>query len=180
MLWKYLPRVLMAGWWPQTDLQGREKRGSAWSWDVMACLGSAGWGPGQIMVQGSLSQEPRTTATCEGSAQVLEKVSLVLGRLKPASGGEGSREVGLSPGVLSLPTSPRQWHPAERDLALAPAQAQPPHPLIPFLSPHTPSGAQNPATLKPSPEEHLGPLAALPCPPSHHSATLFLVLWQGG
>ena len=104
----------------------------------MACLGSAGWGPGQIVVQGSLSQESRTTATCEGSAQVLEKVSLILGRLKPASRGEGTREVGLSPGVLSLPTSPRQWHPAERDLALAPAQAQLPHPLIPFLSPHTP------------------------------------------
>lgn len=46
----------------------------------MACLGSAGWGPGQIMVQGSLSQEPRTTAACEGSAQALEKVILILGR----------------------------------------------------------------------------------------------------
>ena len=47
------------------------------------------------MVQGSLSQEP---ATCEGSAQVLEKVGLILGRLKPASRGEGTREMGLSPG----------------------------------------------------------------------------------
>lgn len=81
--------------------------------------------------------------------------------------------------MLSLPTSPRHWHPAERDLALAPAQAQPPYPLIPFLSPHTPSGAQNPATLKPSPEEHLGPLVALPCSPSHRSATLLFCGREG-
>lgn len=83
----------------------------------------ASWGPGQIVVQGSLSQEPRTKATCRVSTQVLEKVCLKLGRLKPASGKEGPREVGssLEKGSVLRRRVPRHWHPAESELALAPA-----------------------------------------------------------
>lgn len=83
------------------------------------------------MVQGSLSQEPRTKASCRVISWVLEKVSLRLGRVKPASGKWRPREVDHLWEMLSSSECLGQWHCAASDLALA---RPGPNSLPPFLS----------------------------------------------
>lgn len=80
------------------------------------------------MVQGSLPGASNLGKECSGLRESQPHsqggLSLPLG--------EGTREMGLSPGdAWVFPRAPGTGI-LQRDLALAPAQAQPPHPLIPF------------------------------------------------
>lgn len=82
------------------------------------------------MVQGSLSQEPRTKASCRVIIWVLEKVSLRLGRVTPASGKWGPREVGRLWEMLFSSECLGQWHCAKSDLALAQPRPNSPPPFL--------------------------------------------------